>query len=108
MIPEGGRWAGLWDFPRTTNLCYSSAKAAASGLSDQMGMTISSGKRLATIRHTVTRYRIQLHVHAASLIDSNQAPSRPWRFVSLKQMESMPMSVTGRKIVQLLQRDWTH
>ncbi len=102
MIPEGGRWAGLWDFPRTNGVEYLSAAVAASGLSDQMGTAILAGKRLATIRHAVTRFRIKLHVHVADLADPDKIPPRPWRFASLKQMEKLPMSVTGRHIVKLL------
>lgn len=107
MIPDGGRWAGLWDFPRTTDVVHPSAAAAASGLSDEIGTAIVAGERLATIRHAVTRYRIQLHVHAAAMSDPVRTPPRPWRFVSVKEMEKLPMSVTGRQIVKLLQSDST-
>ena len=98
IIPDGGRWAGLWDFPRTTDAVYPSAAAAASGLSDEIGMEISPGKRIATIRHAVTRYRIKLHVHDAVLSEPNQIPPRPWRFASLKQMESLPILPAWRTI----------
>ena len=105
VIPDGGRWAGLWDFPRTTDAVFPSAAAAASALSDEIGVAISPGKQIATIRHAVTRYRIKLHVHDAVLSDTERIPPRPWRFASLQQMESFPMSVTGRQIVRLLSGD---
>ncbi len=104
QLPEGRRWAGLWDFPRTTEQVFDSVEAAADGLSSEVGMSFSIGSRIATIRHGVTRYRIVLHVHEAFCTDPVSAPPRPWRFVSLKQLETLPMSVTGRKITALLQR----
>lgn len=103
VLPEGGRWAGLWDFPRTTEREYASPAAAAKGLSRDLGVRILPGDHLQTIRHAVTRYRIRLHVHAAELSEPIGVPPRPWRFLTLKQMASLPMSATGRQIAELLQ-----
>lgn len=102
MLPEGGRWAGLWDFPRTSDQTYASVGEAARGLSTEMGVHLTPGKRMATIRHAVTRFRIRLHVHTAELVDGQSLPPRPWRFATLRELEQLPMSVTGRQIVQLL------
>jgi A/G-specific adenine glycosylase len=110
-LPEGGRWAGLWDFPRTTEASFESVVAATPHLSDLVGVSISPGARLTTIRHAVTKYRISLHVHTADIGDQAGAPTRtwrpgrPWRFVSLSDMAQLPMSVTGRKIAELLACD---
>lgn len=104
-LPEGGRWAGLWDFPRTTDSSPASVKAAAKQLSADVGVNIEPGIRLTTIRHAVTRFRICLHVHNGELMDQQQIPGKPWRYVSLTEMESLPMSVTGRRIVKLLSED---
>lgn len=99
-LPKGGRWAGLWDFPRTTEVAVSSAEAAASELSHAVGATICSGLRLTSIRHAVTKYRISLDVHMAT-IEKGRTKS-PWRYVSLEEMKELPMSVSGRKIATLL------
>jgi A/G-specific adenine glycosylase len=103
-LPEGGRWAGLWDFPRTTRESLQSVDAAAAVLADQLGVAISPGLRLETIKHAVTKYRISLHVHQASLVRRLRNKG-PWRFVSLDEMSELPMSVTGRRIADLLRRD---
>ena len=68
-LPAGGRWAGLWDFPRTTEASFESVVAATPHLSDLVGVAISPGPRLTTIRHAVTKYRISLHVHTAGIGD---------------------------------------
>ena len=110
-LPEGARWAGLWDFPRTTEASCESVAAATTHLSELVGTSLSPGARLTTIRHAVTKYRISLHVHAAETGQQEGDPNRtwrptsPWRFVSLSEMAQLPMSVTGRKIARLLARD---
>jgi A/G-specific adenine glycosylase len=104
-LPEGGRWAGLWDFPRTTDASFDSAAAAAVELSLCVGAPISPGAKLTTIRHAVTKYRISLHVHFANIEESKQIPGRPWRYVSLAEMSKLPMSVTGRRIAKMLAAD---
>ena len=104
-LPEGRRWAGLWDFPRTTQKDMKSVDSAAQLLSRELGVKIDPGLRLATIRHAVTKYRISLHVHLAHLQPESGEPGRPWRFVTLAEMADLPMSVTGRRIAVLLSKE---
>jgi len=101
-LPDGGRWAGLWDFPRTTTESFESIDAAAKHLSKEIGIEVVAKESVSTIRHAVTKYRISLHIHHARLSDRRRKPPRPWRFVSIDEMADLPMSVTGRKIVNLL------
>jgi A/G-specific adenine glycosylase len=101
-LPEGRRWAGLWDFPRTTETSFGSVTAAECQLSEELGVKISAGMRIISVRHAVTKYRIRLHVHSARLDGSDRRPCQPWRYVSLAEMADLPMSVTGRKIAELL------
>ena len=101
-IPDGQRWAGLWDFPRPTETIYESVAAASDWLSDQLGVTVAPGVQLLTSKHAVTKYRITLDVHAASVGRSRKKPPEPWQFVTLGQMADLPMSVTARKIAKML------
>ena len=78
--------------------------SAAKQISDEIGISVQPGRRLTTIRHAVTKYRISLHVHHAVLADRRRKPPRPWNFLLTDQMAGLPMSVTGRKIVSLLER----
>ena len=104
-LPEGGRWAGLWDFPRTTQVSYRDVVEATKQLSAEVGVNLVSGMRLTTIKHAVTKYRISLHVHDASPMEGGLEPGKPWKYASLAELSKMPMSVTGRKIVQILADD---
>jgi A/G-specific adenine glycosylase len=104
-LPEGGRWAGLWDFPRTTQASLGSIAEAATQLSAEVGVNLVPGIRLTKIKHAVTKYRISLQVYQADLLDTHDKPGKPWKYVSLADLEGMPMSVTGRKIVKILSED---
>lgn len=121
-LPEGGRWAGLWDFPRPTDAEMESVDHAVHWLSEQLETPLMAGVRLTTIRHAVTKYRISLHVHHAHshavdepkrrrLPDSQSQrgleslePPAPWAWKSLRELEQIPLSVSGRKIVHHLQQ----
>ena len=107
-LPDGGRWAGLWDFPRSTEIATESVDAAADWLSGQLGTEIAAGVRLHTLRHAVTKYRISLHVHQARVAGAEigQGNAQPsWQWVSLDKMQELPLSVTGRKIADFLAED---
>lgn len=110
-LPEGGRWAGLWDFPRPTDVKTVTVGDAADWLSGQMETPVQPGLRLKTIRHAVTKYRISLHVHLAEINVATDAKKpvprimKPWKWVTLKEMNDLPMSVTGRKIADFLAKD---
>jgi A/G-specific adenine glycosylase len=101
-VPDGGRWAGLWDFPRCTDGNVSSPAAAAASLQNQLGFLIRPQDQVKTIKHAVTRYRITLQVHRADPIQPSEValPSDAFRFVSSDAMDAIPLSVTGRKIAK--------
>ncbi|TWU60297.1 A/G-specific adenine glycosylase [Rubripirellula tenax] len=101
-LPAGGRWAGLWDFPRTTEMSFASVEAAANDLAVPLGGVIRPTEKLTTIKHAVTKYRISLDVHTAVWADGKTSPPKPWRYVTTDEMDELPMSVTGRKIAKLL------
>ncbi|QDV64160.1 A/G-specific adenine glycosylase [Crateriforma conspicua] len=102
-IPKGGRWAGLWDFPRPVESSIDTGESATRWLADQLGCSMALGSELATIRHAVTKYRIRLSVHR---VRSNEAtlprPPSPWTWLSVGEMSQKPLSVTGRKIAKML------
>ncbi|KAA5545171.1 A/G-specific adenine glycosylase [Roseiconus nitratireducens] len=105
-LPEGGRWAGLWDFPRPTEVGTETVDQAASWLAEQLGVPVDHGPRLRTLRHAVTRYRISLHIHRARLSEATSMadpPPTPWQWVRLSHLDQLPMSTTGRQIHAYLQ-----
>jgi A/G-specific adenine glycosylase len=105
----GERWAGLWDFPR-----FAAADPASPSREDHIaaqtkhltGVAITSGPRIATLKHGVTRFRITLHCYEAKLAGRNGSKSRlnpaASRWVTINDLDQYPLSVTGRKISRLL------
>ena len=101
-IPDGRRWSGLWDFPRTAEQSFTRLDETADWFAKSEGIRATAGARLATLKHAVTRYRITLHAHFAKLIGKSTQPPDGWQFVDPKQLKKLPMNVTGRKIVDLV------
>ena len=59
--PEQGRWAALWEFPHGELVPGEAHKTAAARLSGELlGLEVEVGKKLTTICHGVTRFRITM------------------------------------------------
>tara|TARA_R110002073_G_scaffold240208_6_gene401874 strand:+ start:1252 stop:2247 length:996 start_codon:yes stop_codon:yes gene_type:complete len=106
-IPEGERWAGLWDFPRLTTGEIENESVAATQLHDTLATPISVGDPLMSMKHAVTKYRIRLNVFRANVANGSTRrwkPPAPWKFATLAELDELPMSVTGRKIAKELSK----
>ncbi len=96
------RWAGLWDFPRfevTSEGPLFAEKELAAKVSELTGIACELGPLITTLRHGVTRYRIRLDCYRASY-SSGRATGARW--LSLAELSQLPLSVTGRKLANLL------
>jgi A/G-specific adenine glycosylase len=108
----GERWAGLWDFPRFALAAHHVHNGIQSQLAERMraltGLSVTLGKHLLTLKHGVTRFRITLHCYEAALVRlARRQPiakvrSKAVQWVSIDSLPEYPLSVTGRKICQLL------
>jgi A/G-specific adenine glycosylase len=71
----------------------------------ETGMQVGIGELLAELRHSVTRFRISLFCYAAAWQSGERRTAGgESEWVALHQFEAYPLSVTGRKISQLLVR----
>jgi A/G-specific adenine glycosylase len=104
---DGQRWAGLWDFPRF-EISYRRAPRLQRELTEkvreQTGIQIEPGRRLQTIRHGVTRYRITLDCYEARCVGGRlqRAATSPLRWVSPAELNAFPLSTTGRKLAKMV------
>ncbi len=100
----GERWAGLWDFPRVP-LSAPSDRVAREELCARItaltGGVIDRPHVLTTLRHGVTRFRITLTCFQAACRRLGPRRAR-WRWVSLHQLDSLPLNATARQIHRLL------
>ena len=105
----GERWAGLWDFPR-----FAATGASDSGMSierqvplrvrELAGLEVVAGRRLTTLKHGVTRFRITLHCYEATRVKRQPggAARGNVQWVAIDQLSDYPLNVTGRKIARLI------
>ena len=114
--PPGERWAGLWDFPRfefAGNGSDASSPAAPSSRAARLWLqkTILSDLNLdvivrdevATLKHSVTRYRITLRCfHAEHRQGSATDNGTEFRWTTPEDLGEFALSTTGRKLASLL------
>jgi A/G-specific adenine glycosylase len=99
---ESERWAGLWDFPRFALESEGPLFARdeiVTKVRAQTGITCAPGSLLKTIKHGVTRYRITLDCYAASVVSGR---AKDVRWIAKSELTKLPLSTTGRKIVQMI------
>jgi A/G-specific adenine glycosylase len=107
------RWHGLWDFPRfelsadapasDSPLTPAECDAVAAWASREFGVSISLGAHRATIRHSVTRFRITLVCHEARYAAGRlrrAAGAIGW--FTAEEIAALPLNVSGRKIAKLI------
>lgn len=100
---EEERWAGLWDFPRfTIKDTATLTTALLDGVRDQTGLAILLGDEIATLKHSVTRYRITLRCFAATVGSGRLHTADTLRWVAPTEFAEYPLSVTGRKLADRL------
>jgi len=107
-------WTGLWDFPRTEinkeifgeldkPLLASVFRSVEESFLDRFGLSIQlDGSSLRTIKHSVTRYRIQLRVCTARLLEPLQGESPGFRWATRNELNALPLSASARKVFHTL------
>ncbi len=108
--PEGRRWAGLWDFPRFPIQAEKPAavrRELAENVFSLTGAQIASGRQVATLTHSVTRFRITLECYEADVLSSvrNAASKVETRWVRPAELNDYALSSTGRKLANIVQKD---
>lgn len=110
--PEGRRWAGLWDFPRFpihSEHPILLKEELIQNVLQLTGVEIKPGENMAQLTHSVTRFRITLDCHAATCQSSTpQTPQTgarlETRWLATSCLKDYPLSSTGRKLANLLQK----
>ena len=102
------RWSGLWDFPRfeleATGPLFAQEEIATK-VTAQTGIKCAPGALLKTLKHGVTRYRITLECYEAAYVSGRPKPGATTaavRWSPLRDLPSLPLSTTGRKIASLI------
>jgi len=104
------RWSGLWDFPRMQiqpSRKWPAEEQIGEAVRDLTGYSVCLGPRFKRMTHAVTRYQITLDCYEAKLVSTRRKSGNreSLRWVSLEELNDMPLSITGRRIAQQLIED---
>jgi A/G-specific adenine glycosylase len=101
------RWSGLWDFPRFPVAARHGKRLfeeLEAKVAELTGLVVEAGRKLTTIKHGVTRFRITLVCYEAHCLNG-QVDGDDVRWVHPSDLDDYPLSVTGRKISGLLRAE---
>ncbi|MEM9411066.1 MAG: A/G-specific adenine glycosylase [Planctomycetota bacterium] len=98
---DGERWAGLWDFPRTSLDSGSSPQTIAKTIFELTGLRTNVTELGKTIKHGVTKYRIKLDCYKSNNAFGRLKPSSNYCWKSPVEIKSLALSATGRKFADL-------
>ena len=105
----GERWEGLWDFPRFECAVKNPTKPTTDEISkikDEIKKLTNQHAIqpawLTQLKHGVTKYRITLNCFEAHVSQRAQAKSLNLQWVHADDLDSIPLSVTGRKLAKAI------
>ena len=106
--PEGGRWAGLWDFPRAKTetelpLALATDMILQQRLLELTGHILIPKRLILSLKHSVTKYRITLFFCEGT--DAGHAETKALcetRWATSAELRELPLNSTARKLVQAI------
>jgi A/G-specific adenine glycosylase len=102
-VPDDApRWAGMWQFPNTEQRAKEPAASAVARALSRLGLKARAEERLLVVRHSVTRYRIELSVHRAKVTGSADATSSAWK--RIHELSELALPSAHRRIARALSR----
>lgn len=114
---EQERWAGLWDFPRVSldddnetgsrpgaEIQEPSVEVLIEKIEAETGVKIALEEYFGHRKHAVTRYRITLHAYRARHVAGRAKAAKGWRWCSVTELATLPLSTTGRQLAQRFAR----
>jgi A/G-specific adenine glycosylase len=99
---------GLWEFPggkreegETLEACLRRE------LQEELEITVEVGERLTKVKHGYTHFRITLYAFWCRLVKGTPRclDCADFRWVTLEELQALPMAVTDRKIARALERE---
>lgn len=103
----GERWEDLWDFPRFECLVKKPKHPTsnellliANKLTKLTGCSAAQLSWLTQIKHGVTKYKIDLNCFAADVSGRRRKVKANLKWVHPNDLDSIPLSVTGRKLAK--------
>lgn len=106
--PENGFLGGLWKFPGgEKNGKETVKKALVQRILEETGLKVAVEKKVASVKHAYTHFRITLHAFRCSVelsqIEMGKNPALQW--ASFSRLKDFPISKADRMIMKALSED---
>lgn len=97
--PRDGRWAGMWEFPRTiVDNAESSIERAKLLVSDDLKTQTVEEEKLGSLHHKVTKYDITLEIIGCRLTAPPLTKEIEWRLAGINELQSAALPSPMRKM----------
>ena len=103
--PASGLLGGLWKFPGGERAAKETAEEAlARTVREELSLSIRVGKKVASIKHAYTHFRVTFHVYRCAIQRGRPKSSegRPCRWVPAEKIRRLALSKAERKILGAL------
>jgi A/G-specific adenine glycosylase len=103
-----GVWANLWEFPGGRLETGETPEIAlVREYKEETGLSVGNLKKIITVQHSYTIYRVSLHCYFCSLLDSSLAPvlysAQEYRLVKAGELSDYALPAGHRKLLDYLQ-----
>ncbi len=102
---SSGLLASLWKLPGGfVKDGESMEKRLKHSMKEELGISIRPGKRLASVDHTYSHFRITLHAYECRLLKDSPKPlgCQNWRWASPSDLKKLPLSKVDRLILKAI------
>lgn len=101
-------WPGLWEFPGgVMEKGEGPEEALVREYREETEFLIHGMKKITTIKHNFTRYRVTMHCYSCRLQNSNTRPvlhaAQDYRWASPNDLEALAFPAPHRRLITLLQ-----
>ncbi len=103
--PVEGMLGGLWEFPGGKQQVGESCEQALEReLMEELAIRVEVGKRITSIDHAYTHFRITLHAYHALHVDGEPQclGVDDWRWVTIADLDAYAFARTDRRIIEVL------
>lgn len=88
---------GLWEWPNVE--CAAEGDLKVAELAGMLGLKLIEEKPLAVIRHSITRYRMELRAYHAQALPLSKAALAEQAWCTLAELDELAFSSAHRRIV---------
>jgi A/G-specific adenine glycosylase len=105
-----GVWANLWEFPGgRLEPGEPPEMALIREYKEETELAVGNLKKITTVQHSYTIYRVTLHCYFCSLMDARYEPilhtAQEYRWINPEQLSNYAFPAGHRKLIQFLQQE---